>query len=109
MFKSAFKLPFNLFKIPLYLDISFLFVFPLMVWMMFNNLNLAVAHLGLSVQPLGVELSILLATLTVIGLFTSIVLHELGHSLTARAYGVKVRRITLWFLGGVAEFEEQFG
>jgi Zn-dependent protease len=37
--------------------------------------------------------------------FTCIVLHELGHSLTAMHYGVKIRRIVLMIFGGKAEFD----
>jgi Zn-dependent protease len=37
--------------------------------------------------------------------FTCIVLHELGHSFTARRFGVGVRRILLMPIGGMAEFE----
>ena len=106
MFKTAFKLPFRLAGIPVYLDLSFLFAFPLMVWMMFGNLHAAAAHFGLSAAPLSTATTVILAIFIVAGMFASIVLHELGHSLTARAYGVSVRRITLWFLGGVAEFAE---
>jgi len=37
--------------------------------------------------------------------FVCVVLHELGHSLTARRYGVRVPRILLLPIGGMAEFD----
>ena len=42
-----------------------------------------------------------------IGLFVSIVLHELSHSLVARRFGIPMHGITLFIFGGVAEMSDQ--
>ncbi len=43
--------------------------------------------------------------LLVTAFFACVLLHELGHSLTARRYGVRVPRILLMPIGGMAEFD----
>jgi Zn-dependent protease/predicted transcriptional regulator len=40
-----------------------------------------------------------------VGLFLSIIIHELAHSLVARNYGISMKGITLFIFGGVAEME----
>lgn len=48
-----------------------------------------------------------MGAIAVIGLFASILLHELAHSVVARAHGMEIKGITLWLLGGVAEMAEE--
>lgn len=40
---------------------------------------------------------------SVLVLFASLLLHELGHAIVARRHGVEVQEIDLWLLGGVAK------
>ena len=37
--------------------------------------------------------------------FATLLAHEVAHAVTARHYGIRVRRITLWMLGGLTELE----
>ncbi len=44
---------------------------------------------------------------TTLGLFVCLVLHELGHSLVAQHFGLRIRSITLFIFGGVAELDQE--
>lgn len=61
---------------------------------------------GLSHLLQGHGLSAALAGLALVGaVFGIVVLHELGHALTARRFGIRTRDITLLPIGGIARLE----
>ncbi|MFO7545020.1 MAG: site-2 protease family protein [Trueperaceae bacterium] len=112
MRSRAIHLPFRILGFPVVLDPSFLLVLPLFAYLIGSQIPAYVtqlASLGVDVDPAPLQRGAtpyLLGLVAAIGLFTSVLIHEVGHAVVARRYGVKVKEIRLWFLGGVAQFEE---
>lgn len=108
MFHYSYRLPFRLFGIPVLLDISLLIVLPLLAWLIGKDIALYAKVFELNIDPSTLQQGwtpYWLGMLAALGLFLSVLIHELGHSLVGFRYGLKVKSITLWILGGVAQFE----
>lgn len=86
--------------IPIKLDISFFFVFALLVFL------IATQILPDSVDGLGGAERWLYGLVGGVVYFASLLVHELAHSLWARRYGMEVSSITLFFFGGVSLIRE---
>ena len=79
------------------LDYSWFLIFGLLTW------TLAVSYYPAEFPDWPTAQYWLMGAITVIMLFVSVLLHELGHSLVALRYKIPVRRIRLMIFGGVAE------
>lgn len=90
---------FSLFGFDIYLDVSWIFLAVLVVW------SLSSGYFPDAVPGLEDQTYLIMAFWGALGLFASIVLHELSHSLVARTFGMKIRGITLFLFGGVAELD----
>lgn len=100
MFSRSIKL-FTLFGFEVKIDFSWLFLAILIAW------SLSAGYFPMRVQELSRGEYWAMGIIGAIGLFLSIIVHEFSHSLVARAYGVRMKGITLFLLGGVAEMTEE--
>ncbi|GAA3199703.1 site-2 protease family protein [Dactylosporangium siamense] len=69
--------------------------------------RLAVVVLPASVPDLPWTVAWLLGVGSAALFLLSLFAHELAHALVARHFGIQVERLTLWLLGGVAEFRDE--
>ena len=109
MFRSSFRLPFDIFGIPIKLDATFVLLVALLTWLIGARVGAYVDLFGLEVDAQRLQQGAtpwLLGLLSALGLVVSVLIHELSHALTARRYGVEIKEIRLWILGGIAQFRE---
>lgn len=78
--------------IDLKIHLTFLFIF---IWIGFSTLMAG-----------GAVAAMLTNILLILALFFCVVMHELGHALMARVFGISTRDITLLPIGGVARLEK---
>lgn len=92
---------FKLFGFEVRIDASWIVIVVLITWSLARGV-FPVYYKGLSVSTYW-----LMGIAGSVGLFISIVLHELSHSLVARRFGLPMRGITLFIFGGVAEMDDE--
>jgi Zn-dependent protease/CBS domain-containing protein len=103
----------SLFGIPIHIHYTFLLVIPLFTWIIGSQISLTVTLLlNLFMVPIDTTLitngfvPYILGAVVSCGLFFGVLVHELCHSLIARAKGIAINSITLMIFGGVATMEE---
>ncbi|HEX7415869.1 MAG TPA: site-2 protease family protein, partial [Smithellaceae bacterium] len=96
--------PLSLFKVfgfEIKVDISWLFLAALITW------SLASGLFPEYYKDLPPAAYWWMGAAGTVGLFLSIIAHELVHSLVARYYGIPMKGITLFIFGGVAQMEDE--
>ncbi len=91
---------FKLFGFSVRIDISWVIIVILITW------SLALGLFPKYYKDLSKTTYWLMGATGALGLFVSIIFHELCHSLVARRYGLPIKGITLFIFGGVAEMEK---
>lgn len=100
MFGRRVKL-FTLLGFEVKIDVSWLIIAALVVWSLAEGVFPALRE-GLSARAYWI-----MGAAGAVGLFASIVFHELSHSLVARRFGMPMKGITLFVFGGVAEMQDE--
>lgn len=100
MFGTSIKL-FKVFGIEIRLDYSWFIIFALFAYF-FGFIYFPSVLPGLNKGLLA-----LITIITVILFFTSVLIHEMSHSLVARSKGTSVEKITLFLFGGMAQIEKE--
>jgi Zn-dependent protease/predicted transcriptional regulator len=96
MFKNSITL-FRIFGFAIRIDPSWIIIAILITWSLASGF-FPHYHKGLPTQTYW-----LMGAFGALGLFASILFHELSHSLVARQYGLDIGGITLFLFGGVSE------
>ena len=103
----------NLAGIPVKLHWSFLLVIPLFAWIIGSQIllttELIAVLFGVPIDTTLISAGFnpyILGTVVALGLFVGVFIHEMAHSLIAKAKGIKIHSITLLILGGVSQMEE---
>lgn len=91
----------RLFGISLMLHYSWFFIFALVTWL------LVTGYFPVAYPDWSLTTSIIASLVTSLLFFSSVLAHEMMHSIVARSSGIPVKSITLFIFGGVAQISEE--
>jgi Zn-dependent protease/CBS domain-containing protein len=98
----------RIFGIPVRFDYRWFVVFLLSIWLIAVNLAQGGMWVGsVKMLPVSAGLAWILAIVTTIGLFLSVLGHELSHALMGRAEGIEIEEIVLHPFGGLARLRNE--
>ena len=98
----------HIFGIPVRFDYRWFVVFFLSVWLIAANLAQGGMWVGtVKLMPISTGLAWILAVITTLGLFLSVLGHELSHALMGRAEGIEIDEIVLHPFGGLARLRTE--
>ena len=98
----------HIFGIPVRFDYRWFIVFFLSVWLIAANLSRGGMWVGaVRMAPVSTIAAWALAVLTTVGLFLSVLGHELSHALMGRAEGIEIEEIVLHPFGGLARLRNE--
>ncbi len=98
----------RIFGIPVRFDYRWFVVFFLSVWLIAVNLARGGMWVGtVKLLPVSIAAAWILAVITTIGLFLSVLGHELSHALMGRAEGIEIEEIVLHPFGGLARLRNE--
>lgn len=101
----------EIWDIPIRINTSLLIFLPLLAWLIGSGQQIEIyagiieGFTGVGFQPGRLRAGLtpwLIGISAAVGLFVSVMIHELGHSWVAMRYDIEIESITLWILGGMA-------
>ena len=98
----------HIFGIPVRFDYRWFIVFILSAWLIAVNLSRGGMFIGsFRLQPVGTVTAWILGVVTTLGLFLSVLAHELSHAFMGRSEGIEIEEIVLHPFGGLARLRNE--
>jgi Zn-dependent protease/CBS domain-containing protein len=94
-------------RIPIRLHVTFLVIVIFFIWLFADHtFEIFGMFFGFGKADVPIWLKYLFSSITSVLFFLTLLFHEISHSIVAQSYGIKIKSITLFIIGGVAQMED---